>query len=154
MLSSVRHILLKISRKSILFCNFTPLCLTYRYKLLKMPVKQFITARNYLLHSFLNIPMCKRFTKPTGINILWKIQFSIISGHTVIILWRVDVTSLTTFVSPMRFLAEIMLILWAIKSQLKGHILNRILHSWSFHIKFMKLAEGSFHKFHMKWPLV
>ena len=27
-------------------------------------------------------------------------------------------------------------------------MINRILHSWSFHVKFMKLAEGSFHKFH------
>ena len=36
----------------------------------------------------------------------------------------------------------------------KGRMINRILHSWSFHMKFMKLAEGSFHKFHMKWPLV
>ena len=37
---------------------------------------------------------------------------------------------------------------------LKGHMIKRTLHSWSFHTKFMKLAEGSFHKFHMKWPLV
>ena len=36
----------------------------------------------------------------------------------------------------------------------KGHMVNRILHSWSFHMKFIKLAEGSFHKFHMKCPLV
>ena len=28
-------------------------------------------------------------------------------------------------------------------------MINRILHSWSFHMKFMKLAEGSFHKFHI-----
>ena len=59
-------------------------------------------------------------------------------------------TSLTTSVSTMRFLAEIMLILWAIKSHLKGRMINRILHSWSFHMKFMKVAEGSFHKSHMK----
>ena len=25
-----------------------------------------------------------------------------------------------------------------------------ILHEWSFHVKFIKLAEGSFDKFHMK----
>ena len=25
-------------------------------------------------------------------------------------------------------------------------MINRILHSWSFHMKFMKRAEGSFHK--------
>ena len=29
-------------------------------------------------------------------------------------------------------------------------MINRILHSWSFHTKFMKLAKGLFHKFHMK----
>ena len=33
---------------------------------------------------------------------------------------------------------------------LKGHMINRILHSLSFHVRFMKLAKGSFHKFHMK----
>ena len=49
---------------------------------------------------------------------------------SVITLWRIDVTSLT-----MRFLAEIMLILWAIKSHLMCHMINRILHSWSFHMK-------------------
>ena len=49
----------------------------------------------------------------------------------VITLWRVDVTSLTTSVSIMRFIAEI--ILWAIKSRLKGHMINKILYSWSFH---------------------
>ena len=27
---------------------------------------------------------------------------------------------------------------------LKGHMINRILHSWSLHIKFMKVAEGWF----------
>ena len=68
----------------------------------------------------------------------------------VITLWPLDVASLTTSVSSMRFLPEIMLILWAIKSHLKGQMINRILHWWSFHKKFMKLAEGSFHKFHMK----
>ena len=25
---------------------------------------------------------------------------------------------------------------------------------WSFHMKFIKLAEGSFRKFHTKWPLM
>ena len=38
----------------------------------------------------------------------------------VITLRRVDVTSVTTSVSTMRFLAEIMLILWAIKFTFKG----------------------------------
>ena len=45
-----------------------------------------------------------------------------------------------------RFLIEIMFILKAIK----GHMINRILHEWSFYVKFIKLAEDSFHKFHMK----
>ena len=67
----------------------------------------------------------------------------------VITLWRVDVTSLTTSVSANAFLLDIMIILKAIKSHLKGHMINRILHSWSFYMKFMKLAEDSFHKFHM-----
>ena len=65
----------------------------------------------------------------------------------VITLWRVHVTSLTTSVSTM-------FILKAIISILKGHMINRILHSWPFYMKFMKLAKSSFHKFHMKWPLV
>ena len=51
----------------------------------------------------------------------------------VITLWYVDVTSLTTSVSAMDFLAEIILILSAIKLHVKGHMINRILHSWSFH---------------------
>ena len=33
-------------------------------------------------------------------------------------------------------------------------MIKRILYSWSFHMKFIKLAEGSFHMFHMKWPLM
>ena len=28
-------------------------------------------------------------------------------------------------------------------------MINRILHSWSFQMKFMKLTEGLFHEFHM-----
>ena len=43
-----------------------------------MPVKQIITSRNYLLHPFHNIPICKRFTQTSG-----TMQFSIIFGHTV-----------------------------------------------------------------------
>ena len=65
----------------------------------------------------------------------------------VIPFWSVHVTSLTTSVSSMRFLVEIMIIVNAI---LKSHMINRILHSRSFPMTFMKLAEGSFHKFHMK----
>ena len=68
----------------------------------------------------------------------------------VITLWRVYGTSMTTFVSTMRFLLEKWYILKAIKSILKGHMINRILRSWSFHMKIMKLVEGSFHKFHIK----
>ena len=68
----------------------------------------------------------------------------------VVPLWRAQVTSLTTSVSTMRFLTEIMCSLNAIKTILEGHMINKILHSWSFHMKFMKLAEVSFHKFHMK----
>ena len=68
----------------------------------------------------------------------------------VITLWRVRVTSLTTSVSAMRFLIEIVFILKTIKFLLKCHMRNGILHSWLFHMKFMKLVEGSFHKFHMK----
>ena len=71
----------------------------------------------------------------------------------VITRWHVHVTSMTTAVS-LRFLIEIMSILKVIKSHFKGHVINRILHSRSLYMKFMKLAEGSFHKFHMKWPLV
>ena len=63
---------------------------------------------------------------------------------------RERVTSLTTSVSIMHFLIEIIYILKAIKFHFKGHMISRILHSRSFHMKFMKLAEGSFHKFHMK----
>ena len=71
-------------------------------------------------------------------------------NHTttsVIILWRVDVTSLTTSVSTVRFRIEILSILKAIRSNFKGSY-NK--HYWSFYMKFIKLAEGSFHKFHMK----
>ena len=67
----------------------------------------------------------------------------------VITLWRERVTSFTTSVSTVRFLFY--------KSEnpiLKGHMINRILHSWSFHMKFMELAECLFHKSHMKWPWV
>ena len=58
--------------------------------------------------------------------------------------------SLTTFMSTMHLLIEIMLILKAIKSYLEGHMINRILHLWSIKTKFMKLADGLFHKFHLK----
>ena len=41
----------------------------------------------------------------------------------------------------MRFLIEIMFILKA--SLIKNHMINRILHPWSFYMKYMKLAEPS-----------
>ena len=41
-------------------------------------------------------------------------------------------------------------ILKATKSILKRHMINRILHSWSFHMKFVTPAEGFFHKFYIK----
>ena len=44
----------------------------------------------------------------------------------VIALWRVYVTSMMTSVLAMRFLIEILFNLQAIKSHLKGHIINRI----------------------------
>ena len=58
--------------------------------------------------------------------------------------------TLTTSVSPMRFHTELMFILKAINPALKDNMINRIFHSWSFHMKFMILAEGSFYKFHIK----
>ena len=67
----------------------------------------------------------------------------------VITVWCLHVTSLTTSVS-MRFLTEILLTSKAIKFHLKDPMINRILHSWSFHMKFMKLAKNWFHKFHVK----
>ena len=42
----------------------------------------------------------------------------------------------------------------AIQPHLKGHMINKILHLWSFHIKFIKLAKGPLNRFHMKWSLV
>ena len=51
---------------------------------------------------------------------------------SVITLLRVCVTSLTTSMSTM------------------GVHIQLILHSWLFNMIFMKLSEGSFHKFHMK----
>ena len=68
----------------------------------------------------------------------------------VITLWRVSVTSLTTSMSTVRFHIELIFVLKGINPILKGHMINRILQSWSFHMIFMKLAEGSFHKLHMK----
>ena len=76
----------------------------------------------------------------------------------VITLWRVHITSLTASVSAMLFLFEIVFIFKAIKSYWKllhteveafnfmsfTDMRNGILHSWSCHMKFTKLAESSF----------
>ena len=67
---------------------------------------------------------------------------------------RQPVTSLTTFVSAVRFLIEIMLILTAIKSHSKMAYDKQTLTLMVIQMKLMKLAKGSFHKFHMKCPFV
>ena len=51
-----------------------------------MPVKYFIKLEIISYIPFLKFQCAKKITKPTGINILWKMQFSIISGHTVYVL--------------------------------------------------------------------
>ena len=43
---------------------------------------------------------------------------------------------------------------WLHCSKLRFGFFVRILLSWSFHIKFTKLAKGSFNKFHMNWSPV
>ena len=48
-----------------------------------------------------------------------------------------------------QFLIEIIFILKAMKSHFKNHMINKILHSSSLHMKFVKRAFGEFHKFHM-----
>ena len=68
----------------------------------------------------------------------------------VITLLREYVTSLTTSVTTMQIFIGNMSTLRAIKTYFRSHMIKRILHSWSFHMKFIKLAEGSFNKFHMK----
>ena len=55
--------------------------------------------------------------------------------------------AVATFVTTMQFLIETMSTLKAIKSYSNSHVINRILHSWSIHMKFIKLAEGLFNKF-------
>ena len=56
--------------------------------------------------------------------------------------------SLTTSVTTMFIFNGNMSILKEIKSYLRSQMI--ILQSWSFHMKFIKLADGSLHKFHMK----
>ena len=41
-----------------------------------------------------------------------------------------------------------------ITNRISKCIINRIVHSWSYHMKLIKLAEVSFNKFHVKWPIV
>ena len=58
---------------------------------------------------------------------------------------HVYVTPLTTSMSTMRFIIEIMFSSNAIKSHFKGPFDKQNLTlSWSSHMKVMKLAEGSF----------
>ena len=68
----------------------------------------------------------------------------------VLTLLREYVTSLTTSVTTMLIFIGNMSTFKAIKSYLRSHMIKRILHEWSFNMKFIKLAEGSFNKFHMK----
>ena len=72
----------------------------------------------------------------------------------VITLWRVHVTSLTTSVSTIRFLIEIMVILNAIKLHFKGSFDQPTLTLVVISMKFMTFADGSFLKFYMKLLLV
>ena len=62
----------------------------------------------------------------------------------VLTLLRKYVKSLTTSVTIIKFFIENMPVLKAIKSLFKTHMIKRIVHSWSFHMKFIKHAEGSF----------
>ena len=75
----MRHILLKKKlENSSYFAILDP---TNSNKIAENTSRPNIIARHYLLHSFLIIPMCKGFTETAGI--VKKMQFSIISGHTV-----------------------------------------------------------------------
>ena len=69
--------------------------------------------------------------------------------------WLSLVVSLVSFF-PLDVLDEIWDIIESVSEGFLTYsfMINRILHSWSFYMKLMKLAEGSFHKFHIKWPLV
>ena len=68
----------------------------------------------------------------------------------VITLLREYITSLTTSVTTIQIFIGNMSTLKAIKTYFRSHMIKRILHSRSFYMKFIKLAEGSFNKFHMK----
>ena len=71
-------------------------------------------------------------------NVMTARVFTLLAGTSYVMM---------TSVTIMHFFVEILSILNAL---LKGHMINRIIHEWSFHIKFIKHAEGSFDKFHMK----
>ena len=74
---------------------------------------------------------------------------SVMTTPVLTLLWEYA-TTLTTSVTPMLIFTGNMSTLKAVKSYLRSHIIKRILHSWSFHMKFIKHAECSFNKFHMK----
>ena len=111
-------------------------------KFFQQKLKIYFFKQTFFLKSF-NSVLYSTMTQLCKSNIL-SYDFAVIEWITsckktrmttrVITLWRVYVTPLTTSVSAVRFLAEIMFILKAIKSLLKGHIINTILHLWSFHI--------------------
>ena len=65
---------------------------------------------------------------------------SVMTTH-VLTLLRECVT-LTTSVTTMLIFIGNKSTLNAIKSYLRSHMIKQILHSWSFHMKFIKLAEG------------
>ena len=70
----------------------------------------------------------------------------------VLTLLRECVMSLMTSVTTMLIFIENMSTFKAkrVKFFFKSHMIKRILHSLSFHMKFIKLAEGSYNKFHIK----
>ena len=59
------------------------------------------------------------------------------------LLWEY-VTLLMTSVTTMKIFIENMFTSKAIKSYFKSHMIKRILRSWSFHMKFIKLIKGLF----------
>ena len=68
-------------------------------------------------------------------------------GHTVMTLLCKYVMSLTTNLSAMCFLLLNNVLIEEVKQNLKflkGHMMNRILHSWSFHMEFIKLVKACF----------
>ena len=68
--------------------------------------------------------------------------------------WREDVTSLTTSVSTMCFLIEILFVLKVIKSKFKGSYDKQNLTLVVISYEIYETRRRLFHKFHMKWPLL